>query len=67
MQDYTLQDLRDAVRQAVADDKPPGSNQVTAVLVAELHEPVRGSWCTRTGLSCAVRTSQNPGTRPLSG
>ena len=27
MQDYTLQDLKDAVRQAVADDKAPGSNQ----------------------------------------
>ena len=26
VQDYTLQDLKDAVRQAVADDKAPGSN-----------------------------------------
>ena len=35
MQDYTLQDLKDAVRQAVADDKAPGSNRVTAALIAE--------------------------------
>ena len=40
MQDYTLQDLKDAVRQAVADDKAPGSNRVTAALIAELPEPV---------------------------
>ena len=42
VQDYTLQDLKDAVRQAVADDKAPGSNQVTAALIAELPEPVQG-------------------------
>ena len=28
VQDYTLQDLKDAVTQAVADDKAPGSNRV---------------------------------------
>ena len=42
VQDYTLQDLKDAVRQAVADDKAPGSNRVTAALIAELPEPVQG-------------------------
>ena len=40
--DYTLQDLKDAVKQAVADDKAPGSNRVTAALIAELPEPVQG-------------------------
>ena len=42
VQDYTLQDLKDAVRQAVADDKAPGSNRVTAALIAQLPEPVQG-------------------------
>ena len=42
VQDYTLLDLKDAVKQAVADDKAPGSNRVTAALVAELREPVQG-------------------------
>ena len=42
VQDYTLQDLTDAVRQAVADDKAPGSNRVTAALIAELPQPVQG-------------------------
>ena len=42
VQDYTLQDLKDAVRQAVADDKAPGSNRVTAALIAELPEQVQG-------------------------
>ena len=42
VQGYTLQDLKDAVRQAVADDKAPGSNRVTAALIAELPEPVQG-------------------------
>ena len=42
MQDYTLQDLKDAVTQAVADDKALGSNRVTAALIAELPEPVQG-------------------------
>ena len=44
--DYTLQDLKDAVKQAVADDKAPGSNRVTAALIAELpdqdQQPVQG-------------------------
>ena len=39
---YTLQDLKDAVKQAVADDKAPGSNRVTAALIAKLPEPVQG-------------------------
>ena len=43
VQDYTLQDLKDAVRQAVADDNAPGSNRVTAALIAELPEPVQGA------------------------
>ena len=42
MQDYTLQDLKDALRQPVLDDKAPGSNRVTAALIAELPEPVQG-------------------------
>ena len=42
VQDYTLQDLKDAVRQAVADDKAPGSNRVTSAFIAELPEPVQG-------------------------
>ena len=39
VQDYTLQDLKDAMKQAVADDKAPGSNRVTAAIIAELPEP----------------------------
>ena len=42
VQDYTLQDLKNAVRQAVAEDKAPGSNRVTAALIAELPKPVQG-------------------------
>ena len=42
LQDYTQQDLKDAVRQALADDKAPRSNRVTAALIAELPEPVQG-------------------------
>ena len=42
LQDYTLQDLKDAVKQAVGDDKAPGSNRVTVGLIAELPEPVQG-------------------------
>ena len=42
VQDYTLQDLKDAVKQAVADDKAPRSNRVTAALIAELPKPVQG-------------------------
>ena len=42
VQDYTLQDFEDAVRQAVADDKAPGSNRDTVALIAELPEPVQG-------------------------
>ena len=42
VQDYTLQDLKNAVKQAVADDKAPGSNRVTTALIAELPEPVQG-------------------------
>ena len=42
VQDYTLQDLKDAVKQAVAGDKALGSNRVTAALVAELPEPMQG-------------------------
>ena len=39
VQDYTLQDLKDAVRQAVADDKAPGSNRVTAFFFWDSWEP----------------------------
>ena len=42
MQEYTLKDLKDAVKQAVANDKAPGSNRVAAALIAELHELVHG-------------------------
>ena len=42
VQDYTLQDLRNAVKQAVAEDKAPQSNRVKAALIAELPEPVQG-------------------------
>ena len=42
VKDYSLQDLKDAVKQAVADDKAPGSNRVTAALIADLPEPVHG-------------------------
>ena len=41
VRDYTLQDLKDAVKQEVADGKAPGSNRVTAALIAELPEPVQ--------------------------
>ena len=61
-----MQDLKDAVRQAVADDKAPGSNRVTAALIVELPEPVQGL-LVHTGLSYGVRTSRSPSTRPLSG
>ena len=67
VQGHTLQDLKDAVRQALADNKAPASNRLTAALIAELLSRCRGSWCTRTEPSCEVRTSGNPGTRPLSG
>ena len=30
------------MKQAVADDKAPGSNRVTSALIAELPEPVQG-------------------------
>ena len=36
VEDYTLQDLNDAGKQVVADDKAPGSNRVMAALVAKL-------------------------------
>ena len=42
MEDYTLQDLKDAVKLAVADGKALGSNRVIAALIAELLEPVQG-------------------------
>ena len=42
VQDYSLQDLKDALKQAVANDRAPGSNRVTATLIAELPEPVHG-------------------------
>ena len=42
IQDYTLQDLKDAVKHVVADDKAPGSNRVMVVLIAELPKPVQG-------------------------
>ena len=42
MQVCTLQGLKDAVKQAVADDKAPGSNRVTVALIVELPEPVQG-------------------------
>ena len=42
VQDYTLQVLKDAVKHAVADDKAPGRNGVTATLIAEVLEPVQG-------------------------
>ena len=34
VQDFTLQDLKDAVKHAVADAKAPGSNRATAALIA---------------------------------
>ena len=67
MQDYTLQDLKDAVRQAVADDKAAGSNRVTAALIAELPQLVQGLLVHAYRPPCGVRTSRSPGTRPLSG
>ena len=42
VQDYALQDLQDAVKQAVAEGKAPGSNRVTTALIVELPEPVPG-------------------------
>ena len=42
VQDHTLQDLKDAVEQAVADDKAPGSDRVTAALIAGLPQLVQG-------------------------
>ena len=42
VQDYTLHDPKNGVKQAVADDKAPGSNRVTGALITELPEPVQG-------------------------
>ena len=42
VQDYILQDLKDAVKQAVVDDKALVSNRVTPALIAEMPEPVQG-------------------------
>ena len=42
VQNYTLQDLKDAMKQAVANDKAPGSHRVTADLIADVPEPVQG-------------------------
>ena len=42
VQDYTLQDLKDAMKQAVADDKARGSNRITAALIAKPPKPVQG-------------------------
>ena len=39
MQAYTLHDLKDAVKMAVADGKATGSHMVTAAHIAELPEP----------------------------
>ena len=64
-QDHALHDLKDAVKQAVADDKAPGSNRVTAALIAELPEP--GSWYTLRGPSFVVRKSRSHGMRPSFG
>ena len=41
VQDYTLQDVGDAVKQAIEDGKAPGSNRLTATLIAELPERVQ--------------------------
>ena len=66
VQDYTLQDLQDAVKQAVADDKAPRSNRVTAALIAELPEPVQGL-LVHAYRAILRGTSRSPGMRPLSG
>ena len=42
VQDYTSQDLKHATKHALADGKMPGSNRVTAALIAELPEPMQG-------------------------
>ena len=42
MQDYTLQDLKDAVKQAVAEGKAPWSHRVTTAFITELLEPLQG-------------------------
>ena len=42
IQNYSLQDLKDAVKQAVADDKARLSNRVKAAFIAELPELVQG-------------------------
>ena len=42
VQDNTLHDLKVVVKHAVADDKAPGSNRVTAALITELQEPMQG-------------------------
>ena len=42
VQHYTLQDLKDAVKQATADNKAPRSNRVATALIAELPVPVQG-------------------------
>ena len=67
VRDYTLQDLKDAVRQVVSDDKAPGSNWVTAALIAELPEQVQGLLVRVQGYPYGLRTSRSPGMRPLSG
>ena len=42
MQDYTLYDPHETVKHAVAEGNTPGSNKVTAALIAEFPDPVQG-------------------------
>ena len=67
LQDDTLQDLKDAVKQAVADDKARGSNLGTAAVIAELPEPVRGLLVHAYRAILRGAASWSPGMRPLSG
>ena len=67
VQDYTVHDLEDAVKQARPDDKSPGSNRVTAALIMELPELRKGSCGTPTKQSSVAQKSQSRGMRPSSG
>ena len=67
VQDYTLQDLKDAAKQVVADDTTPGSNRVTAALIVELPELVQGLLVHPTEPSSVAQNSPSRGMRPSSG
>ena len=64
VQDYTLQDPKEAVKEAVADDKAPRSNSAQLPLLRSCLSPCKGSRYTLRGPSSMVRRSRSHGMRP---